>query len=244
MHIFILDEDSGWLELARNVLSRAGHRCHLFRRGRDLTEAMGGHEGDLVMLGHSSRDMPGEEVLRWIRSNCRSDLPVLLTAERATPGEVVQMLNAGADDFVIRPVDPDILVARVSALLRRCGGRGTSGAKLEHRDFLFDLKEEHTYRRGQYIALSRKQFQVAVLFFRNVDKPLSRAHMLESVWKQSDSGVRTRTVDTHVWAVRSRLSLRPENGYLIVPLYGYGYRLEDLAQKDGRPAGKGRTLKA
>ncbi|GAB6852767.1 response regulator transcription factor [Paraburkholderia kururiensis] len=231
MRIAILDNDPAWLELAAGVLGRAGHRCEVFRRGHDLTVALDGQAWDLVMLGRNARDMSGDAVLRWIRGNCHANLPVLVTTARATPGDVAHFLNAGADDYVIRPVDPDILAARVSALLRRSGGNGVPAARLAYRDFLFDLKEERAYRRGQYVALSRKQFGLAVLFFRNAGRPLSRAYLFEAVWGHTDRDVLTRTVDTHVWAVRALLGLRPENGYLIVPLYGYGYRFEDLAQK-------------
>lgn len=231
MRIAILDDDPAWLELASGVLGRAGHRCEVFRGGHDLTVALGGQAWDLVMLGRNARDMSGDAVLRWIRGNCHANLPVLVTTARATPGDVAHFLNAGADDYVIRPVDPGILAARVSALLRRGGGNGAPAARLEYRDFLFNLKEERAYRRGQYVALSRKQFGLAVLFFRNAGQPLSRTYLFETVWGRTHGDVLTRTVDTHVWAVRALLGLRPENGYLIVPLYGYGYRLEDLAEK-------------
>ncbi|CAM2194927.1 Response regulator [Paraburkholderia kururiensis] len=240
MRIAILDDDPAWLEFAAGVLGRAGHRCEVFRRGHDLTGALGGQAWDLVILGRNVRDMSGDAVLRWIRGNCHASLPVLVTTARATPGDVAHFLNAGADDYVIRPVGPDILAARVSALLRRSGGNGMPAARLEYRDFLFDLKEERAYRRGQYVALSHKQFALAVLFFRNIGWPLSRAYLFETVWGQTDGHVLTRTVDTHVWAVRALLGLRPENGYLIVPLYGYGYRLEDLAEK-GAPLARGRS---
>ncbi|CAM2198513.1 Response regulator (plasmid) [Paraburkholderia kururiensis] len=240
MRIAILDDDPAQLQLACDVLTRAGHRCHLFRTGRDLTGAMRREGWDLVILEWSVGDMPGEDVLRWIRSHGHADLPVLFMTARAAPEDVVHALNAGADDYLVKPAAPEVLVARVSALLRRAGVPAAS--TLEYGEFLFDLREERAYRCGEHVPLSRKQFQVAVLLFQNIARPLSRAHLFESVWKQSATDLSTRTVDTHVWAVRARLRLRPENGYLVAPVFGYGYRLEDLGgtgKAVGEPGGEG-----
>lgn len=229
MRIAILDDDSAQLQLAGDVLTRAGHCCRLFRSGRELTRSMRREAFDLVILDRDLPDMPGDGVLRWIRRHCHAGLPVLFVTARAAPQDVVHALNAGADDYVIKPVDVDVLVARVSALLRRAGVPAAS--TFEYGEFLFDLREERAYRCGEHVPLSRKQFQVAVLLFRNIARPLSRAHIFEAVWKQSGADLSTRTVDTHVWAVRAGLQLRPENGYLVAPVFGYGYRLEDLHRK-------------
>jgi DNA-binding NtrC family response regulator len=84
MRIAILDDDPAWLELARNVLGRAGHCCDLFRRGRELLALMRRETRDLVISGTNVRDMPGDEVLRWLRGHCHASLPVLSVTARAT----------------------------------------------------------------------------------------------------------------------------------------------------------------
>ncbi|GAB6852437.1 response regulator transcription factor [Paraburkholderia kururiensis] len=237
MRIAILDNDPAWLELAAGVLGRAGHCRNVFRRGRELVALMRRETLDLVILGANVRDMPGDEVLRWIRGHCPANLPVLFVTAGAAPHDVVHVLNAGADDCLVKPVDPAILVAKVSALLRRSRAGEAVASRLEYRDFVFELKEGRAYRGGQHIALYPRQFQVAVLLFRNIARPLSRAYLFEAVWKQLSTGVSLRTVDTHVGEVRSRLRLRPEHGYLLAPVFGYGYRLDDLLEK-GEAAGR------
>lgn len=170
-------------------------------------------------------------MLRWIRGNCPPNLPVLFLTMRSTSQDVVYALNAGADDYLIKPVNRDVFLARVSTLLRRSRMREATVARLEYNEFMFDLKEEKVYRCGEHIPLSQKEFQVAVLLFRNIARPLSRTQMLQTVWKHSGRGMITRTVDTHVSVVRTKLQLRPENGYVLVPVYGYGYRLEHLGEE-------------
>ena len=75
--------------------------------------------------------------------------------------------------------------------------------------------------------MTQKEFSLALLFFRNIGRPLSRAYIHESVWVR-ENDVPSRTMDTHVSRVRNKLHLRPENGFRLVPVYSYGYRLEKL----------------
>ena len=77
------------------------------------------------------------------------------------------------------------------------------------------------------IDMTQKEFHLALLLFRNIGRPLSRGHIREEVWGH-DSDVPSRTMDTHVSRVRTKLGLRPEDGYLLAPVYSYGYRLEHL----------------
>jgi len=77
------------------------------------------------------------------------------------------------------------------------------------------------------LDVTHKEFALALLFFRNMGRPLSRAYIHEAVW-QRDTALPSRTMDTHVSRVRNKLQLKPEHGYRLVPVYSYGYRLEKL----------------
>jgi DNA-binding response OmpR family regulator len=80
---------------------------------------------------------------------------------------------------------------------------------------------------GSTVNLTQKEFDLALLFFRHLGRPLSRAFIRESIWMQ-EADVPSRTVDTHVSRVRSKLRLRPENGFRLLPVYNFGYRLEQI----------------
>lgn len=231
MRLAILDDDSDQLQFACDVLAPAGYSCYSFRAGKELINSLRKETYDLVILDWNLGDVPGVDVLRWIRGNCSPNLPVLFLTMRSTSQDVVYALNSGADDYLIKPVNRDIFLARISTLLRRSRMREATVARLEYKEFVFDLKEEKVYRCGEHIPLSQKEFQVAVLLFRNIARPLSRTQIFQTVWKHSGHGMITRTVDTHVSVVRTKLRLRPENGYVLVPVYGYGYRLEHLGEE-------------
>jgi len=227
MRIAVLDDDPSQLQFVTETLTPAGHSCYPFTEGRALIHRLQRETFDLVTLDWNVVDMQGDAVLAWIRKNCDANLPVLFMTSRAHESDIVSALNAGADDYVTKPVAAPILLARVSTLLRRTYRQEVAITSQEFGEYTFDLQEGRVSYNGEPIALSQKEFQLALLFFRNFARPLSRAHILETVWRHM-TDIPTRTLDTHVSAVRMKLNLRPQNGYCIVPIYGYGYRLEKL----------------
>ncbi len=84
-------------------------------------------------------------------------------------------------------------------------------------------------RDGEPVALTAKEFGLALLLFRNVHRALSRGHILEAIWGRNPD-LPTRTLDMHISRIRSKLELRPQNGYRLAPVYSYGYRLERLTE--------------
>jgi len=92
---------------------------------------------------------------------------------------------------------------------------------------MFALRSSRLTIDGRTVALTPKEFALALLLFRHLDRPLSRAYIEESVWPESDD-LASRTLDTHISRVRNKLGLQPANGFRLAPVYGYGYRLEQL----------------
>jgi DNA-binding response OmpR family regulator len=94
-------------------------------------------------------------------------------------------------------------------------------------NYVFESRSGRLTMAGTHIQVTQKEFELALLFFRNLGRPLSRAYILEAVWA-SEVEIPSRTMDTHVSRVRSKLQLRPENGFRLAPVYSYGYRLEQI----------------
>ncbi|MCA3795093.1 MAG: response regulator transcription factor, partial [Burkholderia sp.] len=122
-----------------------------------------------------------------------------------------------------------ILRARIGSLLRRAYPVNAEATVREFDQFRFDVNLKQAYVGDKAVSLTQKEFELALLLFQHLDRPLSRAHILDLVWKQA-TDIPSRTMDTHISMLRTKLGLRPENGYRLAPIYGYGYRLERVGQ--------------
>lgn len=231
MRVAILEDDPEQAHFATETLSGAGHVCHEFAKGDDLVRALRGQTFDLMVLDWQVTGMSGEDVLRWTRQSLVEHLPVIFITARGREDDITSMLNAGADDYVVKPLSAGVLLARVSSLLRRAYRINPGPPREVFGDFEFDLPSTQVLRNGEPVTLTQREFNLALLLFQNLGRPLSRVHILEMVWKQTPD-IPSRTMDTHISWLRTKLGLRPENGYRLTPIYGYGYRLEQIVSAE------------
>src|SRR5688500_7981270 len=187
---------------------------------------------DLFLLDWQVPDVSGAEVLTGLRANVSKTVPVLFVTVRDSEQDIVFALEHGADDYMVKPVRRQELVARVHALLRRAYPREEK-KQLSFPPYEIDIQRGEIKRNGEKIDLTPKEFELAVTLFRNLGRLMSRGHLQETVWGRTGD-LATRTVDTHVSQVRKKLDLRAESGYRVVPIYNYGYRLERLEEQAPR----------
>jgi DNA-binding response OmpR family regulator len=227
MRIAVLDDDRSQTDLVCQVLTAAGHICHPFLSGKEMLNQLRRELYDMLVIDWQVPDLSGAEVLRWARDKLPPTLPVLFMTSRSGEDDIVAGLAAGADDYMIKPIRRGELVARVQALLRRAYPSQNAVEEIQFGDYIFESRIGRLVIAGTQIDVTQKEFDLALLFFRNLGRPLSRAYILEAVWAR-DVEVPSRTMDTHVSRVRSKLQLRPENGFRLAPVYSYGYRLEQI----------------
>jgi DNA-binding response OmpR family regulator len=181
---------------------------------------------DLFILDLQVPDVSGTEVLQWLRTNVSKKVPILFVTVRDSEQDIVFALEHGADDYMIKPARQQELLARVHALLRRAYPR-EEDKQPSFPPFQIDTQRGEIRRDGAKIELTPKEFDLAVVLFRNMGRLMSRDHPQEAVWGRSGD-LATRTVDTHVSQMRKKLDLRLETGFRVVPVYNYGYRLEQI----------------
>ncbi len=207
------------------ALHEAGHNCRVFGRG-DLFLRSTLHETfDVLILDWTLPDMTGLQVLDEIRQR-QDGLPVLFLTGRDSEQDIVEALSHGADDYLVRPARPAELLARLNALNRRAENTGISQL-VSVAPYVFDPATSTGTLHGKPVTLTLRQFQLAVVLFRNVGRLLSRGYLLQAVWGLN-AQVQTRTLDIHVSQLRTALSL-PDNGWRINSVYAHGYRLESLS---------------
>nr|WP_315258587.1 response regulator transcription factor [uncultured Duganella sp.] len=227
MRIAVLDNDRSQAELICQVLTSAGHICHSFQTAKDVLAQLRKDSYDMLILDWQVVDLGGAEVLRRAREKLPDNAPVLFLTTSSGEDDIVAGLAAGADDYMIKPLRRSEMVARVQALLRRAYPAQNGAESLQFGQYIFETRPGRLLMDGTVLDVTHKEFFLALLFFRNIGRPLSRAYIHEAVWIR-ETIVPSRTMDTHVSRVRNKLQLKPENGFRLVPVYSYGYRLEKL----------------
>jgi DNA-binding response OmpR family regulator len=227
MRVAILEDDESQIELLSHWLQLAGHHAISFRQGADLLKALASESFDAVLLDWSVPDLSGVEALRHIRVELRSTIPVLFCTARSSEEDVVIALRAGADDYVVKPVRRLELLARLDAVTRRAQERQAPRELLQVDVFRADLHARTILRDGRPLEVTAKDFDLAVLFLGNIGRLLSRRQICEKVWG-TNTPIKSRTLDTHVSRIRSKLVLTPEHGWHLGAVYGCGYRLDQV----------------
>ncbi|MDR6536285.1 response regulator transcription factor [Variovorax soli] len=234
MRVAALDDDVDQLDLVRCTLQAIGHDCHVFSGGAALRRELQRETFDLLVLDWHLPDITGPEIVRWIRSNLQARIPILFVTNRHEERDVIEGLAAGADDFMVKPVRVGELAARVRALLRRAYADPQPDEQSWGR-YRFVLASRQLEIEGKPVALTQKEFDLALFLFRNAGRLISRKHLLETIWGVSNppgTGLMSRSLDTHISRVRTILGLRPASGYRLASIYGQGYRFEMLGTDD------------
>ena len=190
-----------------------------------MLAAMEAQSFDLLLLDWMMPEVSGEQVLAGVRERFGLNMPVMVVTARDAESDVVHALRLGADDFVVKPPKALELLARMDALTRRV--RNGRAMAIRIGPYEIDPERRSVSIDGRLIALTQKEFDLAVYLFQNVGRLLSRIKLLEEVWGV-EADLDTRTVDTHVSRVRRKLLLDESTGWKLLPVYGFGYRLDQI----------------
>ena len=229
MRIALLEDEQDQADLVCAWLKAAGHSCHVYTLGKDLVREAQRETFDLFLLDWEVPGMSGAEVLIWIRANIAEPVPVLFVTARQREEDIVHALSSGADDYMVKPLGKLELLARIDALARRMRPSASQVEDvLDYGRLSVDCRNRQVRLDGEGVAMTQKDYELAVFLLRNIGRLLSRGYILEAVWGQS-ADINTRTVDTHVSRIRGKLQLTPENGWRLSAVYQHGYRLERVA---------------
>ena len=231
MRIAIADDDQEIIEYMKQIAHGLGHVTVGFADGNALTNGLLRDTFDLVILDWSMPGKTGIQILEWARSSLDDPPPFIMMTNRTAKKDISDALNAGADDYITKPEESSVIAARISAMLRRSTGAATIEKTAVYGKYTLNRIEQKVLFAGEEITLTAKEFELIDLMFRNRDRTLSRAYIMETIWR-TNAHLATRTLDMHVSRVRSKLSLRPENGFRIFTVFGYGYRLESLTDEE------------
>jgi two-component system, OmpR family, response regulator RegX3 len=227
MKIAFLEDDSAFAQSIVSTLEAAGHEVQHFPTGRACLKVLSSEQFDLCLFDWEVPDMSGTEVLASLKLK-GSYPPVIFLTGRDAEEDIVQVIESGADDYIVKPPTPSVLVARVNALYRRNHAKDNKNQVLNMGNLSVDFGKRRFEINGEPVKMTEKETELALYFFDQQGVLLSRAHLTKVVWGTTPD-IDTRTIDVHVSHLRNKLQLMPEHGWRLTSVYHQGYRLERLS---------------
>jgi DNA-binding response OmpR family regulator len=231
MNIACLITNTAVLKVVRTAFMQAGAECVHFTSEVVLFRALLRQKFDLIFIDLDVAPTPDDAIVSWLNCRAGNDTPVLAMSPVRDAHMTALVLNAGADDLLVRPFDAVELLARAHALVRRGNPRGAR-RRIELAGFSLDRESSKFAYLGTPIMLTSREFGLAWMFFSSPGVYISRETIGTSIWS-SDSEVAGRTIEQHVYKLRKKLQLGAERGVSIRTAYGQGYRLELSGQQAG-----------
>jgi len=223
MHLLVIEDDPRLVRLLRRLLEEDRHVVETAMTGRDGVDIVEATTGiDAIILDIGLPDISGLEVARKIRST-GSETAILMLTARDTVGDRVNGLDAGADDYLVKPFAYEELAARLRALARRAPAPRRAEPKLVVGPIMLDEMSRRVTLDGKRIDLSPREFSLLECLLRHPGQTLSRDQLLDQAWPFSVA-VTPNAVDAYVHYLRDKLG---SAGRLIETVRGVGYRLAD-----------------
>jgi two-component system OmpR family response regulator len=223
MRVLVAEDEARLANLLDQSFTEAGWTVDVCADGRSAYDAalVGSGEYDVLVLDWMLPQMDGVTVCRRLREmGVRT--PVLMLTARTTVPDRIAGLDAGADDYVLKPFDLDELLARMRALHRRAGGEEDEA--LQVGDLVLDPLARRTFRGETEIELSAREFDILELLMRNAGHLVTRYTILDEVW-DGETDLRSNVIDVHVASLRAKID-KPFGTSTITTLRGAGYRLD------------------
>jgi two-component system phosphate regulon response regulator PhoB len=223
-NVLIVEDEPPLVELLSYNLEKAGFQAHIARDGDEAILAVEERKPDLVLLDWMLPYVSGIEICRRIRRNPETrDLPIIILTARGEEDDRIRGLEAGADDYVVKPFSPSELVARVRAVLRRTRPAFDKD-NLTYGDITMDLTTHRVSRNDAPVDLGPTEFRLLRFMMEHPGRVFSREQLLDSVWGH-DAYIEPRTVDVHIRRLRKAMNL-PGTTDLIRTVRSAGYALD------------------
>lgn len=219
LRVLIVDDEADILEIIRYNLQRAGFLTEVARDGEEALMKARGFSPDLILLDVMMPGKDGFETLKELRRQSRYDhTAILLLTALGNEQAQVDGLNTGADDYIIKPIKPRLLLSRVQAVLRRTAAKNKAGC-IRVGQLVIDRPRFAVHYKGRRFNLVKKEFELLELFALQPGRVFLRDEILRAVWGE-EVIVGDRTIDVHVRGIRKKMQTD-----IIKTVKGVGYKL-------------------
>ncbi|MEO8631210.1 MAG: response regulator transcription factor [Betaproteobacteria bacterium] len=225
MRIAVLEDDLSQRELLSFWLKFGGHESCAFEQGQQLLSSLTPTSFDVLLLDWNLPDLSGLEVLKQARRI--SSIPIVFCTARDHEEDIAKALRGGADDYIVKPMRRQELLARVSSVARRTSETQPRSTWIEVGAIRFKVQERKVTLANAVVVMSSMEFDLAAMLLSKIGRLLTRSKILEAVFPNVAKS--SRTVDTHIARLRDKLNLTADKGWRLSAIYGHGYRLERLS---------------
>jgi DNA-binding response OmpR family regulator len=225
--ILLIEDNRDYAATLKANLEREGYAVRIAATGVEGLRQAGREQPDLVVLDLMLPAMDGFSVLQRMRDQGLG-MPVLIMTALGTEEEKLRGFGLGADDYIVKPCGLREILARVRALLKRGGSGSGVPEPVQIGDLSVDLAARVVHLGGRALSLRPKEFELLAALVRHRGRVVSRAELLREVWGYA-AGIESRTVETHLAALRQRLGDDPQSPRYIVTVRGAGYCLRRSA---------------
>ena len=222
----ILEDELPQAEILMSWLVSDGYQVAHAANGSDFIDMVAVEEPDILILDWQLPDTEGIDVLQRLRGEGVT-IPILFATAKNSEQDIVEALQSGADDYLVKPLREQELLARLAAIWRRLGDTNNKKQAIRLGPIEIIPDEHRVLVDGEDVKLTSTEFKLASCVLSNEGKMLSRDFLLSEVWGIG-ANLDTRTVDMHMSRIRRLLQINAEMGYCIKTIYRHGYRLEKL----------------
>ena len=222
--ILIVEDDNDINSLLRRILTGAGYQVVQAYSGTEALLQYQSASPDLVLLDLMLPGLSGSQVLGKLRGEMSSDVPIIILSAKDGLSDKIALLDIGADDYIVKPFEPDEVVARIRAALRRRSKVSAAREELTYKNIALRPDLRKVTVRGRELALTAIEYELLYTFMRNPEKVYSREKLYEEVWKDGYYGT-DHTVNVHVSNLRKKLKDADGQEDYIQSVYGIGFRL-------------------
>ena len=217
MDILIVEDNDELAEVLLDFLVAEGYEAEIAGNGYEALELFSAHSPRLVILDIMLPGMDGFTVCTEIRR--LSDVPVIIVSARGEKTDMLDGLGLGADDYIEKPYDIDILLAKINGIFER----RYRGRMIKEGSLTIDCAKREVYLDGRHLPLTVKEYELLLLLVKNKEKVISKEELFNKVWGvESESEQQTLTV--HIKRLRQKIEKDPGNSRCILTVWGVGYK--------------------
>jgi DNA-binding response OmpR family regulator len=228
--VLIVEDEFAMGQLLATIFQKEGATCFISSDGKGALSQLNHHHPDLVLLDLMLPGEDGIEVCRRIRE--LTDIPIIIISARTRDQDIIRGLKSGADDYITKPFQPQVVTARAEAVLRRSGPLITEKSGTDYQDSFLKVKiaQRELIVNGRNTHLTPTEFKLLAFLVENLGRICTFDRITEQVWGE-ELGTSLESIQTYIWQLRQKIEPDPNKPTYILSMHGIGYRFSDLSKR-------------